>query len=102
MYRSYFPLGLAVFASIALGLPTGNPADTGEQVPTLYEATGGNFGNGQLVPKELEKRKDDGSWHPGKYESKVNGHDDGSWYPGKYEGDCTGYDDGKWNTEKNS
>ncbi|KAF5968534.1 hypothetical protein FCOIX_11384 [Fusarium coicis] len=102
MHYNYFLLGFAVFAATALGFPTGKSVDTGKQVTALHEAKGDNFDNRQLVPEELEKRKDDGVWHPVKYDGKGNGHDDGSWYPGKYEGDCTGYDDGKWNTEKNS
>ncbi|PNP79298.1 hypothetical protein FNYG_07374 [Fusarium nygamai] len=101
MHCNYFLLGLAVFAATALGLPTGKPADTGKQVPALYEAKGDNFDDGQLVHEELEKRMDDGSWHSGKYEGKDTGHDDGSWRPGKYEGDCTGFDDGNWITEEN-
>ncbi|CZR45812.1 uncharacterized protein FPRO_15012 [Fusarium proliferatum ET1] len=77
MRCNYFLLGLV---ATALAHPTVKPADTGKRVPTLYEGKGANF---DYRPKENEKRKDDGSWQPG-----------------KYEGDCTGYDDGKWNPEK--
>ncbi|KAF5712480.1 hypothetical protein FMUND_8426 [Fusarium mundagurra] len=80
-----FLLGLAAFAGPALAFPTGKPADTGNPVLAWYEGKGNNFDDRQWAPEELEKRKDDGSWHPG-----------------KYEGDCTGYDDGKWNPEKNN
>ncbi|RKL27240.1 hypothetical protein BFJ72_g13267 [Fusarium proliferatum] len=80
MRCNYFLLG---FVATALAHPTVKPADTGKRVPASYEGKGINFDYEQWVPKEYEKRKDDGSWQPG-----------------KYEGDCTGYDDGKWNPEK--
>ncbi|KAG5746327.1 hypothetical protein H9Q70_010994 [Fusarium xylarioides] len=102
MHCNYFLLGFAAFAATGLALPTVRPANTGKRVPAWYEGKGGNFDDGQLVSEELEKKKDDGSWHPGKHEGKGTGHDDGSWRPGKYEGDCTGDNDGKLNPVKNN
>ncbi|KAF5568068.1 hypothetical protein FPHYL_3003 [Fusarium phyllophilum] len=53
--------------------------------PEKYESQSTNFKDAKLTSEKYDKRSDDGSWRPG-----------------KYEGDCTGYDDGKWNPEKDN
>ncbi|KAF4436288.1 hypothetical protein FACUT_6560 [Fusarium acutatum] len=87
MHCKYSLLAFAAVAATALALPTGKPFDTDKQVPAWYEGKGDNFGDGQYVPEEYEKKKDEGSWHPGKYEGKGTGHDDGKWTPTKYPGE---------------
>ncbi|CVL07563.1 uncharacterized protein FMAN_14444 [Fusarium mangiferae] len=74
------------FVATVLAHPTVKPADTGKRVSASYEGKGSNFDDEQWVPKEYEKRRDDGSWRPGKYEGKGTGHDDGKWTPTKYPG----------------
>ncbi|KAI6762515.1 hypothetical protein HG530_008495 [Fusarium avenaceum] len=78
---------LLAFAVTALSLPTNKPASDDKLAPGQYERTG---------PEKSDKRNDDGSWRPDKYEGECNGYDDGKWAPGKYEGKGTSFNDGKW------